>query len=128
MRRSGLFLFLLELVVMLAVFALAAAVCIRLLSGAQSLSRSSQELSYAVEEATSAAECWKATGSGREAGMTQDGETWRLQLDENWQATQSQGTYTVLLAPQGSGAQITVLRQSDGEALYALTVEGAAYD
>lgn len=131
MRRSGIFLFLMELVVMLAVFALAAAVCIRILVLSQDLSRDSRDLSSAVEYATSAAECWKAHGDGDAIGMERKADrTWVLTLDDTWKPVDQGapgGCYRVILTPQDGQASIAV-EGRDQEVLYTLQVEEAAYD
>lgn len=59
-RRSNLFL--LELVLNLALFALCASVCVALLVHTRSMSRESEALTQAVYLAQSAAERWRATG------------------------------------------------------------------
>lgn len=130
MRRSGIFLFLMELLVMLAVFALAAAVCIRILAVSQDLSRDSRDLSCAVEYATSAAECWKAHGDGAAIGMEKQDKAWVLTLDDNWKPVEQGapgGTYQVILTPGDGRASISVAGRGREE-LYTLQVEEAAYD
>ncbi len=55
-------LFLMEIVIMLLVFSLSAAVCLQIFVGARGISEESRRLDRAVLEAQTAAEYWKATG------------------------------------------------------------------
>ena len=59
--RSKTPLFLMELIIMLLVFSISAAVCLQVFSGAKKISEESRKLDAAVMQAQTAAECWKAS-------------------------------------------------------------------
>lgn len=53
-------LFLMELIIMLLVFSVSAAICLQVFAGARRISDESHRLDIAVMQAQTAAECWKA--------------------------------------------------------------------
>ena len=59
--RSKTPLFLMELIIMLLVFSISAAVCLQVFSGAKKISEESRKLDAAVMQAQTIAECWKAS-------------------------------------------------------------------
>ena len=59
--RSKTPLFLMELIIMLLVFSISAAVCLQVFSGAKKISEESRKLDAAVMKAQTIAECWKAS-------------------------------------------------------------------
>lgn len=60
-RRSKTPLFLMEVLIMLLVFSICAAVCLQLFAGAKGISEGSKNLDMAVVHAQKAAEYWKST-------------------------------------------------------------------
>ena len=54
-------LFLMELIIMLLVFSISAAICLQVFAGARRISDESHRLDVAVMQAQTAAECWKAS-------------------------------------------------------------------
>jgi hypothetical protein len=123
-RHSGISLFLMELVIMLAVFVTVAAIDTLMLVKANNLSRQSENLDRAVEYAVSAAECYRATGGGALAGMTATGGAWTQYFDKNWQSTDESGAkFAVIMTDTGGGAQVTV--NDGGESIYTLSVKAA---
>ena len=54
-------LFLMELLIMLLVFSISAAICLQVFAGARRISDESRRLDLAVMQAQTAAECWKAS-------------------------------------------------------------------
>lgn len=54
-------LFLMELIIMLLVFSVSAAICLQVFSGAKKISDESRKLDIAVMQAQTVAECWKAS-------------------------------------------------------------------
>ena len=54
-------LFLMELIIMLLVFSVSAAICLQVFAGARRISDASRRLDIAVMQAQTAAECWKAS-------------------------------------------------------------------
>ena len=59
--RSKTPLFLMELIIMLLVFSISAAVCLQVFSGAKKISEESRKLDIAVMQVQTIAECWKAS-------------------------------------------------------------------
>ncbi len=127
MKRSGASLFLIELVIMLTVFVIAAAVDTLMLVKANNISRESRDLDRAVEYAVSAADSYRATGSGETAGMTGQGDGWAMYFDAGWQAAPAEkGVYSVTLTPAEGGAQVAV--KNGQESIYSLYVKAADYE
>ncbi len=102
--RSGLAA--IEMVIAVGVFALCAAVCMGLLVRADSLSRSAGDLTRAVEEARSAAECYKAAGGdlARAAALSEgepSAEVLTLRYDASWTRTEREdASFTLTLTPR----------------------------
>ena len=129
--RSRSPLILMEQLLMVLVFALAAAVCLRAFALADRLSRQYTALDQAVIAAESTAEVLKGCrGDYQEAAArlrgVWDGSTLGVQYDENWQRTSGQAAYVVLALPADSGeaglgiAQVLVYT-AEGELLCGLT-------
>lgn len=127
--KSGLFLF--ELIFAILFFALASAVCVRLFAEAHLTSLHSRDLSHALTEAQSAAECFKASPGDLQRladllGAHREGETLVLDYDRDWALTDQDGEYRLILAPQGgtpAAAQITVSQEGKADPLYSLQVK-----
>ncbi len=121
MKRSA-SLVLLELLIMLLVFSLAAALCVRAFSWADSRSRQSAAEDMALLQAQNAGELLKQNrGDLAAAAQTyggSGGEVWEIFYDENWKVTCGPAAYTLraeLVAtdsPLLGGAEVTV---ADGE-------------
>lgn len=102
---------LMEQAVMVLVFALAAALCIRVFVLSDSISRADAARNAAVPRAESAAEIYKTcAGSGSAAvkryGGTADGGVWTIYWDENWKQVNpgSGAVYRLRIQPEnGSG-------------------------
>lgn len=98
--RSGLFA--IELLISIGVFSLCAAICVGLFVRSEVISQTSSDLSRAVSEARSAAECYKAAGGNLEktadlTGGTLENGTLRLYYDQDWQKAGDCGTGVELL-------------------------------
>ena len=98
--RSGLFA--IELLISIGVFSLCAAICVGLFVRSEVISQTSADLSRAVSEARSAAECYKAAGGNLEkmadlTGGTLENGTLRLYYDQDWQKVGDCGTGVELL-------------------------------
>ncbi len=127
--KSGLFLF--ELIFAILFFALASAVCVRLFAEAHLTSLHSRDLSQALTEAQSAAECFKASPDDLRQlasllGARQEGDTLVLDYGHDWSRTDQEGEYRLVLSPQGgtpAAAQITVSKEGQVEPLYTLEVK-----
>ncbi len=139
--RSGLFA--IELLIAVGVFSLCAAICVGLFVRAEVMSQDSANLSRAVGEARTAAECFKAAGGDLEktaalAGGSLEGGALRLYYDGDWQKTDECGTdvetlFLLELLPETSataGYATVQLRVSGPVAAEDLTAgalpEGAA--
>lgn len=125
-KNSGVSLFLIELIIMLCVFMIAAGIDAALLSKAGALSRESRELNYAAELCASAAEYYKATGR-EPAGMTKLNGVWSICYDESFTPTPGADEYTLTLSPSEDGADVNFYG-GDGENIFSLSVKAAAYD
>lgn len=119
--KSGLFL--LELMVVIGLFAFCAAVCLQLFAYANATAQQAQALSQATLMARSGAACYQVS-DGQEDTMaailggtvTQEGIV--VGYDQDWQPTDQTPTYT-LSVHQQDGVAIIVVWQQD-VALYTL--------
>ena len=123
---------LMEQAVMVLVFALAAALCLRAFVLADGISRRVEATDRAVLWAESAADTLKARNgdlaqAAAELGGKLDGQCWTINLDEDWQETAEEPTYTLTARPVETGrpllgkAQIDVA-EKNGERLFSLEV------
>lgn len=123
---------LMEQTVMVLVFALAAALCLRAFVLADGISRQVEATDRAVLWAESAADTLKARNgdlaqAAAELGGSLDGQRWTIPLDENWQETAEEPAYTLTAQPVQSGqpllgrARIDVA-EKNGDSLFSLTV------
>lgn len=125
---------LMEQTVMVLVFALAAALCLRAFVLADGISRQVEATDRAVLWAESAADTLKARNgdlaqAAAELGGNLDGQRWTISLDETWQETAEEPTptYTLTVQPVESDqpllgkAQIDVA-QKNGDSLFSLEV------
>lgn len=130
--RSRAPLALMEQTVMVLIFALAAALCLRAFALADGISRRVEATDRAVLWAESAADTLKARNgdlsrAAAELGGELDGQRWIIPLDETWQETAGEPTYTLTARPVETGrpllgkAQIDVV-QKNGERLFSLEV------
>lgn len=130
--RSRAPLALMEQTVMVLIFALAAALCLRAFALADGISRRVEATDRAVLWAESAADTLKAregdlSRAAAELGGEVDGQRWTILLDENWQETAGEPAYTLTGRPVQTGrpllgkAQIDVV-QKNGERLFSLEV------
>ena len=100
---------LMEQLVMLLVFALAAALCLQvfLLSGQMSLRGEARD--RAVTQVQNAAEVLKASGGDfpaleKQLGGTGDAEAWEIRYDENWKNISGEDpAYRLLITPVSTG-------------------------
>lgn len=124
---------LMEQVIMLAVFALAAALCLRVFVLSDQLSRQGEIRDQALLQAQSAAEVYRhCQGQGDQAvelaGGSWDGASWTLLWDESWQLVDQadQAEYRLTVTPEDSGnellgrAQVTVTQAGETEPVCTL--------
>ena len=135
--RSGLIA--IEVMVAVGVFALCAAIAIGLLVRAELMSRESAELTQAVSQARSAAECYKSAGGDLEktarlldARAGEDGLL--LCYDSGWSPCPEgeKAVYALTMVPadttDASGVREAALTVSDGEGATLLTWTVAAWE
>lgn len=123
---------LMEQLVMIAVFALAAVLCLQVFVVSDRLSRESEARDRAVTAAQNAAETLKSCdgdfGSAARIRGRTEGENWILDYDENWQPAEEKAAYYVKVTPTDSGhkllgaAEITVQRAGKEETIFTLPV------
>lgn len=126
-------LLLMEQLLMVLVFALAAAVCVQAFVLSDRLSKDSEALDHAVVAAENAAEAWKhAEGDltlllQAEGGQLSQGLWWQL-LDEDWKITEetADACYTVEVFPDERDewgvryAQVRVCPVNEDDVIYTL--------
>ena len=127
-------LIMIEQIVMLLVFVLAATVCIRMFVRSEQLSRKYEATDQAVRVAQNAAELLKKGGIpafANKENVLQKGEnTWAVLYDKNWEVTKRESAEFILTIDSLAEAEkflfraeITVLTE-DGEVLFRLPVAG----
>ena len=121
--RSKTPLFLMELIIMLLVFSISAAVCLQVFSGAKKISEESRKLDAAVMQAQKVAECWKASHGDlkKTADMLYvipDETGFKLYDEENWLHTE--------VFCEDATMNISVL--SGEEEIYSLSCEAVMAD
>lgn len=119
-----------EQVIMLLIFALTAAVCLRAFAWADSTSRHNQNRDFAMVQAQSAAAILQHNGGDFAAAAEQMGgrvqqERWVIRYDGDWEQTEQTGKFALQVSmkptlPLMGAARITVA--DDGELLAELTV------
>lgn len=107
--RSKAPLALIEQVVMLLVFALAAVVCLWAFVWADAQSKETADRDQALIQAQSAAEVLKhcdgdCVAAAADFGGTWDGGVWTIQYDDDWQQTEREGTYLLQVSHEESGS------------------------
>ncbi len=103
MKRSGASLVLIEQVIMLLVFALAAALCLKAFVWADTESAAVAERDKAMLRAQNAAEVIKNEGDVAAAGFLggkAEGERWIISYDGEWQPAEGVGVYTLTAEPK----------------------------
>lgn len=129
--RSKAPLVLMEQLLMVLVFALAAALCLQVFVLSAQTSEKNEERDRAVTLCQTAAETLKHCHGDYAAaaallGGQWDGHTWGLSYDKDWEVTGGTGAYVVFAVPADSGspllgaAEVMALR-ADGEPLFGLS-------
>ena len=131
-RASGANLFLMEVLVAILIFAIAASICVRIFVYADSVSDTSTALNNAVIKAETCAECFKATsGNTKEiASILQyscENNTVFAYYDIDWlQTTKEKSAYTlVLTCIKGKNNQIDgdiIIKDKYQSKVYALSL------
>ena len=130
--RSKTPLALMELTIMVLVFALAAAYCLRAFAWSDTRSIRNDARDQAILQAESAAEALKHTHgdfaqSSAVMGGSWDSPVWTIFYDSQWQQADAPSSYTLLVQPEDSGqlylGQANVeITDSSGDSLVQLTV------
>lgn len=125
---------LMEQLVMLLVFALAAALCLQVFILSDQMSRRCEERDRAVTVVQNAAETLKSCRGDLDAsvgilGGASDGSEWRIGYDADWQQVPAdQAVYQVLATPEQQaenaliGTAEVLAKTVEGEQLFQLTV------
>lgn len=123
-----------EQLVMVLVFALAAAVCVRIFALSDRLSLENETRDRAVTAVQNAAETLKACrgdygAASRLLGGTWDGTAWSISYDSGWSplAEAAEGAFQVLAVPADSGQELLGTAEVtastwEGTELYSLSV------
>ena len=127
-ERSKSLMLLLEITVMILIFAFCAAVCLSLFASARRISKEADEATSAAMWAQSTAEVYKSAGGDLQRtaaliGATASGDTLELGLDADWQVGGS--VYTLRLTGDHGAAVITV-SDVDGE-FFSMDVKAVTY-
>lgn len=133
MNRSKAPLSLMEQLVMLLVFALAAALCLQIFVFSGQLSRSCEARDHAVTEVQNAAEAVKLCSGNAEEyekllGGTSANGVLSIGFDEKWNSTETENAeYTVTVAPQpAEGSMIGTAdisaQNKNGETIFSVSV------
>ncbi len=112
MKNKGI-LSLIELTVMLAVFALAAALCLQAFAQADRLSRHTEATDQAIALAQNAAEILQSANGDTAAlievyGGIATASGWQLDLDQDWQPTAEIASYYLTITVTEARAEICV--------------------
>jgi len=138
-RRSGSTLFLMEQLIVVAIFAICAAACVRILTESYFMATKTRDLSNAIHAAESGAECFKAASGdigkvARIIGGTSSGDKGAdaviIYYDKNWSVCgEGDAVYKMSLTRGTSGAGASLLLPGElsvekltGEVLIAFTV------
>ena len=127
-ERSKSLMLLLEITVMILIFAFCAAVCLSLFASARRMSKEAEDSTSAAMWAQSTAEAYKSVGGDLQRtaaliGATVSGDTLELGLDGDWQVGGSE--YTLRLTGDQGTAVITV-SDKDGE-FFSMDVKAVTY-
>ena len=123
---------LMEQLVMLLVFALAAALCLQVFVFSAQTSRWCASRDCAVTQVQNAAELLKANRGdlslcAAQLGGTADDQCWEIPYDENWNISETDADYQLIITPlpteHATLGSAEILAQTDaGEALFGVTV------
>ncbi len=124
--KSGLFL--MELLAVILLFSVCAAVCLQLFAYANVTAQNAENLSYGAMVSYSCAACYQATDGDLQQMATLlegkvDGDTVVVLYDQEWQPTTQVGCYQLLCVVSGTTATITVVELGDTEAIFTLNVQ-----
>ena len=123
---------LMEQLVMLLVFALAAALCLQVFVLSAQMSRHCEARDHAVTEVQNAAEMLKASGGdfrqcAAQLGGTAEDRCWQIRYDEDWNESETEADYclTITKLPANNaalGSAEVRAQTGSGEVLFTVTV------
>lgn len=127
--KSGLFL--MELLMVILLFAICAAICLQMFAFASKQAQQAEELSYGSMTADSCASCFQAYDGdllfvADQLGGVVTNNSMDVYYDENWQAvssTSDAGCYQLTCEKTGNIGQITVVKYGQTDSIYTLTVQ-----
>lgn len=128
--RSKLPLFLMEVVIMLLVFALSASVCLKVFAEGKKIATESCELDKACMEVQKVAEYWQSTkGNPQETARLMqaeiNGDGFEVFYDEEWSPTEKAGIFTLSMQADGTTADI-VMKKHD-KVLFSIKTKAVIY-
>jgi hypothetical protein len=123
-------LFLMEIVIMLLVFAISASVCLKVFVQGEKISDESYNLDRACLETQKAAEYWqnskgdiKETAELLQVAIT--GNELEIFYDEDWNATEKDAAFTLTMKTSGASAEIAIKDQE--KELFSLMTEAVIF-
>ncbi len=124
LSKNGLFL--MELIVVILLFSLCAAISLQMFAYGSATAQKAEDLSHGTMVARSGAACFQATSGDLEQmalllSGTVSGEILSVGYDDQWQAVATNPTYTFYLTKTGNTAEIAV-EKVEGDTIYTLTV------
>lgn len=128
--RSKTPLFLMEVVIMLLVFAISSSICLKVFVEGKSISEDSYNLDKACWETQKAAEYWQYTkgNMAETAELLQaslKGNELQLFYDENWNLTKKAASFTLTMEMTGARADIKI--QDQEKELFSLNTEAVIF-
>ncbi|KXL53236.1 hypothetical protein CLNEO_12070 [Anaerotignum neopropionicum] len=123
-------LFLMEIVIMLFVFAISASICLKVFVYGEKISQEGYNLDQACFETQKAAEYWQNTKGNMEetAQLLQasiEGDELKAYFDEDWNSTQKGPIFTLTMKTRGAYAKIVVKDQE--KELFSLETEAVIF-
>ena len=122
---------LIELLIMLLVFALAAALCLQAFSAAEQISAENRMRDSAVSQAQNAAELLKyydgdLSAAAEHMGGSSDDSRWIISYDANWNIVTENGVYQLSATLSGSASPLLdkaeiLVRDRENRVLFSLT-------
>lgn len=122
--KSGLFL--MELILVILLFAISAVICLQMFTYASLTAQKAEDLSDATLAARSGAECYQATTGdlvqvASILGGTVAGDTLTVGYDDQWQSVSENSKYEMTLTTEGLRAEIVVIERGEIDPIYTLT-------
>lgn len=118
-----------ELIIVVLIFALSSAICMRTFAESKLASELAGDLSNALIKVESAAECWRGTGgdaakTAELLSLSSSGSACFVSYDKQWQpCSEGEAAYALTLESGGGAAHIEATRLADGKLLYSLDVK-----